>query len=59
MSKLAPLLWIALIGLVCWLLIYFIPMPEPFPRIIIVCGIILCVVVILKVLGVWDRFVNS
>jgi hypothetical protein len=59
MSKLAPLLWIALIGLACYLLITFIPMPYPFPTLIVVCGIIASIVVILKVLGVWDRFVNS
>jgi hypothetical protein len=48
------LVWIALIGLLCWLLIKLVPMPDPFPKIVIAVGIVLAVLLVLRAFGLWD-----
>lgn len=47
------LLILALIGLVLYLIVQFIPMPAPAKQVIVVVGIILMLVVSLRALGVW------
>ncbi len=42
------LIGIVVIGFVCWLLITLIPLPEPFPKVIVALA---CLMVLLMVLG--------
>ncbi len=40
------LLLVAAVALVCWLLT-LLPLPDPFPKIIIVVGVVICVIALL------------
>ena len=55
MDILTVLLTVALIGLAVWLLITFIPMNDPFPRLIIGAGVLIAVVYLLESFGVLPR----
>ena len=46
------LLYIAVIGLVCWVIIRFIPLPPPFPSIITGVGALLAILIALQAFGV-------
>jgi hypothetical protein len=46
------LLYVALIGLICWAIVKFIPMPEPFPKIIIGVGALIAILLVLQAFGV-------
>ena len=46
------LLLMALIGIVAWLLVSFVPMPGAIATAIIVAAVIMCVVIIFRLLGV-------
>jgi hypothetical protein len=45
------LIGIALIGAVCYVLIAFVPMPEPFPKFVIAAGVILTLLLVLSRTG--------
>jgi hypothetical protein len=46
------LILIAVIGLFTWAIVTFIPMPAPFPKIIIAIAVIFCILIALKAFGV-------
>jgi heme A synthase len=48
------LLTIALVGLIVWALVKYVPMPDAFRTIIVVVAVILLVIYLLGVLGVGD-----
>ncbi len=48
------LLGIALVGLIVWLIVAFIPMPEPFKKVIIVVAIVFLIIYLMGVLGIAD-----
>lgn len=50
--EVSVLLWIAIVGVVAWLLVTFVPMPHPFPTLLIVVAVILCVLMALRAFGV-------
>jgi hypothetical protein len=52
----SAMLGIALIGVVCWILIAFVPMPEPFPKLVIGAGVILTLLWLLRAFGVFQGF---
>ncbi len=44
---------LAIVGLIVWAVITFIPMPDAFKKAIIVIAIICVVVFVLKAFGIW------
>ena len=42
------LVYLAIIGLVAWLLITLIPMPEPFPKVIIAAACLIALIILLN-----------
>lgn len=50
-SILMTLLLFALVGFVVWLLVTYIPMPEPFGKVIIVACVVLLVVYLIALLA--------
>jgi hypothetical protein len=53
MSLLSILIFLIVIGLVYYLINAFLPLPEPFKKIINIILICIVIVYLLKVLGVW------
>jgi hypothetical protein len=51
---LSLILTLAVIGFVTWLIVTYIPMPEPFGKVIIVIVVVLLIIYVLRVLGVGD-----
>ena len=47
------ILSLALIGFLLWLIVTYVPMPEPYRRLVIVVVVILIVVWLLRLLGVF------
>lgn len=45
------LLTLALIGFVTWLVVTYIPMPEPIRRMILVIAVVLIIIYLLRVFG--------
>jgi hypothetical protein len=52
MPVLLLLLWFAIIGLVAWLLIKFIPMPQAIQTLIVIAAAVACVLILLQAMGV-------
>lgn len=52
MSLIAFLIFVAVLGLIVWVITTYIPMPAPFPAIIIVIAVIVILIMLLQVLGV-------
>lgn len=53
------ILYIAILGLIAYAVTTFIPMPAPFAKLIyIICGII-CLVILLRALGLTDASLPS
>ncbi len=52
MSIISLILLLAVAGFVCWLVLTVIPMPEPFPRVIVGVVLLLVVLYVLQALGV-------
>jgi hypothetical protein len=48
------LLLLAIIGLVAWALTKLVPMPQPVATVIIVVAVLLCLLVALRALGLFD-----
>lgn len=51
MPILLLLVWFALIGLVAWLLITYVPMPAPIKTVIVVAAVVACVLILLSAMG--------
>lgn len=47
------LITLAVIGLILYLIVTFIPMPAPAKQVVVVVGVILMLVVALRGLGIW------
>jgi len=47
-------LTLALLGFVCWLVITYIPMPQPFKTGILVLVVILVILYLIRILGIAD-----
>lgn len=47
------LLWVAIIGLVAWLLVAYVPLPAPFPTVIVIAAVIFAILLIFRVMG-WN-----
>jgi anaerobic C4-dicarboxylate transporter len=58
-SVVKPLLLVALIGFLVWVLLAFVPMPYPFGTILVIVAVVLAIVVLLRAAGLWDSFRNS
>ena len=52
MSLIAIIVGLALVGLVLWLVTTYIPMPEPYKRVIIIVAIVIVVLWLIQMLGV-------
>ncbi len=48
------LVTVVIIGFVCWLLVTLVPLPEPFPRIVIAIACIIVLLMVLRAFGIWD-----
>jgi len=48
------ILTLALVGFIVWLIITYIPMPDPFKKVIIVIVVIILILYVLNVLGIGD-----
>ncbi len=48
------ILSLALVGFLCWLIITYIPMPDPVQKVIIVIVVIVMILYVLRMLGVGD-----
>lgn len=48
------LVWIALVGLIVYAIVTFIPMPAPFKQIIIVVAVVVVLLYLLQVFGISD-----
>ncbi len=48
------ILSLALVGFLCWLIVTYIPMPDPVQKVIIVIIVIVMVLYCLRVLGIGD-----
>jgi len=51
MPILLLLVWFAVIGVVAWLLIRFVPMPAPIQTVIVVAAVVVCVLILLSATG--------
>lgn len=52
MPLIALLVWVAIIGLVVWLLVTYVPMPPPFKTLLIVLAVLVVALWILSSLGI-------
>lgn len=52
MPLISLILMLAIVGFLLWLIITYIPMPDPFKKVIIVIVVIVLVVYLLQLLGV-------
>lgn len=52
MSLIALLIFVAILGLIVWLITTYIPMPEPFKMVIYVIAVIFLLIMLLNALGV-------
>ena len=59
MSIVGLLLILALIGLVAWLLIRFVPMPPPMQTVITVAAVVISILIILQALGLIPVSLNQ
>lgn len=48
------LIILAIIGLFAWALIKLVPMPHPFPTVIIVVAVLFCLLIVLRSIGGLD-----
>ncbi len=46
------LFWFAIIGLIAWALITYVPMPQPIKTVIVIAAVVFCVIILLQALGV-------
>jgi hypothetical protein len=51
MSIVALFVFICVIGVVCWLITTYVPMPEPFPKLIILAGVLIVILLLLQAFG--------
>lgn len=54
MTIIALILWLVILGVVCWLVTTYIPMAEPFPRLIIFAGVVIAILLIAHAFGLFD-----
>lgn len=52
MPILMLLVWFALIGLIAWALITYVPMPQSIKTVIVIAAVLFCVIILLQALGV-------
>lgn len=48
------LLMLAVVGFLAWLILTYIPMPEPFKKALVVILVVVVVLYVLRVLGIGD-----
>jgi len=53
MPIIALIFWLAVIGLLTYLVLRFVPMPDPMKKLIVIAVVVLCVVWILNIMGVF------
>jgi hypothetical protein len=51
MSLIAMIIWVALIGVVVWLIITYVPMPPVFKTVIIVIAVLAIILWLISILG--------
>jgi hypothetical protein len=54
MDPIYAVIVIAVVGLLCWAVVTFIPMPDPFPRIIIAVAVIFTILWLLAGFGIFS-----
>jgi amino acid transporter len=54
MDLVSLVLMLAVVGLFCWLIVTYIPMPAPFQKIIIAVVVIAVILYLLSYFGVYD-----
>jgi hypothetical protein len=59
MSIISLLVILALVGLVAWVLIKFVPMPQPIRTVIIIVAIVIAVLVALHAFGIFTGGLNQ
>ncbi|PWT73767.1 MAG: hypothetical protein C5B60_07805 [Chloroflexi bacterium] len=52
MPLISVIIWIAVIGVVVWLIVTYVPMPQPFKTIIIVIAVLFIVLWFIQILGI-------
>jgi hypothetical protein len=45
------LLFLALIGVIAWALVTYLPMPQPVKTVIVVAAVLICVLILVRALG--------
>lgn len=58
MGLIELVLVLAIVGFLVWLVVTYIPMPEPFKKAIIVIVVIVLVLYVLRLLGVGDIMIG-
>lgn len=48
------ILTLALIGVIVWLILQYVPMPEPFKKVIMVVVVVFVILWLMRVLGIGD-----
>jgi hypothetical protein len=46
------IVWMAVIGLIAWVVTTYIPMPPPIKSVIVIAAVIICVLILLQALGI-------
>ena len=46
------LIILAIVGLVAWVIVTMIPMPAPIQKVIIVVAVLLCILIVVRALGI-------
>ena len=54
MDPIYAVLVVIVVGLLCWLAVTYIPMPDPFPRIVIGIAVIATVLWLLAAFGIFN-----
>lgn len=57
MSVIAIILGLAIVGLVLWLVVTYIPMPEPYKRALVIIVVVIVILWLLRVLGLMGNVV--
>lgn len=50
----SAMIGVAVIGLICWVIVTFVPMPDPIPRIVIGVAVVGTLLWLLKVFGIFS-----
>lgn len=50
-ALLTLVVYVAIVGLICWAIVSIVPMPAPFKTVIYVIGALFCLLLLLNVIG--------